>query len=370
MSIVDSLCGHCDGEFKRNEKYILCSGLCEKYYHKGCATLSDEHLAVLLAREDILWFCNNCLPARKRDIYEDIESIVKKLNEVSEDVLKLKKVVDENCVKSVNKEGSNAAEETKNYADVCKSKQQTMVIKPIDDDATVDAIKMEKALKSKIQPEDLKIGVIDIRKVKKGVAVSCATSSDRNILKEAVESKLGDKFKVQMIDKRKPKVKIVGMDKWDSADALIAAIRRQNSEILTDESYIKAVIIKKMKVTYMAILEVDHHVFTNLTSNGTIKVGWKICKVFEDVGVLRCYKCHGFNHKAEDCTKEDVCFKCGDNSHVGKDCKEEINKCVNCAQANEQFNLKLDDQHSAYDYNCTVFKRAADKQKSKIDYGQ
>lgn len=100
---------------------------------------------------------------------------------------------------------------------------------------------------------------------------------------------------------------------------------------------------------------------------GKLKIGWKICKVHEYIGILRCYKCCGFYHFAKDCKEKETCGNCA-GQHATKDCRnQEEKKCVNCEEKIKNFKIKnLKSNHSAYDSNCSCYKRELEKQKSKI----
>lgn len=97
-----------------------------------------------------------------------------------------------------------------------------------------------------------------------------------------------------------------------------------------------------------------------------MKRGWKICKVQEYIGILRCYKCCGYYHFAKDCNKKETCGKCA-GQHATKECISQEKKCVNCEDKIKNFKIKnLKADHSVYDNNCPCYKREIEKQKSKI----
>ena len=88
-----------------------------------------------------------------------------------------------------------------------------------------------------------------------------------------------------------------------------------------------------------------------------LNVGWCSCRVFEHVRIFRCFKCGGFNHKANDCKVGEKCKKCmGD--HEEKDYISSVRKCKNCIEANEgNPDLNLDFNHYIYDASCPVLQR-------------
>ena len=66
---------------------------------------------------------------------------------------------------------------------------------------------------------------------------------------------------------------------------------------------------------------------------------------------LWCLKCHGWGHKASQCSAEvDTCGTCG-NTHQTTVCKEEINKwCVSCQSPT----------HTSWDCQCPAFLSCCD----------
>jgi hypothetical protein len=47
---------------------------------------------------------------------------------------------------------------------------------------------------------------------------------------------------------------------------------------------------------------------------------------------------------------------------------KEVLKCVNCADANRKFNLKLETAHNALDRECPAYQRALKRKAKSIDY--
>lgn len=86
------------------------------------------------------------------------------------------------------------------------------------------------------------------------------------------------------------------------------------------------------------------------------------------MNVKRCFKCLGFNHNSEKCAeKEKICCGCAKvHEDNGLQCQEIQLKCINCIRANEKFDLKLDIEHSAFDFKCEVYQRKLEVIKKKI----
>ena len=52
-------------------------------------------------------------------------------------------------------------------------------------------------------------------------------------------------------------------------------------------------------------------------------IGWEKYRVFDGTDVKMCFKCRGFNHKANDCRNAETCFKCHGN-HNSAECNSEV----------------------------------------------
>lgn len=48
----------------------------------------------------------------------------------------------------------------------------------------------------------------------------------------------------------------------------------------------------------LIVVEIDAKSCEKMLALGTIKIGWKICEVQDNIGILRCYKCSGYYHMA------------------------------------------------------------------------
>lgn len=115
---------------------------------------------------------------------------------------------------------------------------------------------------------------------------------------------------------------------------------------------------------YSAIMSVDLASFNKLIKMQKINIGMDKCAVYEDVTILRCFKCCGYNHKSALCKRDLACMKCGGN-HVSTNCKVKEHRCINCIRAAKEFNLNLDVKHNINDVNCAVYKKAVERKKNE-----
>lgn len=120
------------------------------------------------------------------------------------------------------------------------------------------------------------------------------------------------------------------------------------------------------QVTTM-ILEVDQYTHKVLVEKQRMKIGWKNCRVYDYVSVVRCYKCWGYSHFATECKNETTCKKCAGN-HQYNECQNSIKKCVNCSKSAKKLNLSIACDHEATDIECESYKRMVDKLRRNIKY--
>lgn len=98
-----------------------------------------------------------------------------------------------------------------------------------------------------------------------------------------------------------------------------------------------------------------------------IKHQFEVYNVVDNVYVMRCFKCFGFNHKAGDCKNNLTCPKCA-KSHKAEDCIENSKNCTNCIHANEFLKLKLKTNHEAWDRACPIYQNKLDKSRNRLLY--
>lgn len=80
---------------------------------------------------------------------------------------------------------------------------------------------------------------------------------------------------------------------------------------------------------------------------------------------MRCYKCQGYNHRAQICKNE---TGCGENGHTERECNNKKITCNNYSTVNYEINFGFNTNHTAYDKFCTVDKRILQQARSRIDY--
>ena len=130
--------------------------------------------------------------------------------------------------------------------------------------------------------------------------------------------------------------------------------------------------VNKSKNTKTIILEVSPNNYKKIMSRKQIFVGSQICKVYEEYGIVQCYKCYKFGHKSNNCTNDiDICKKCAGSHRSDKSSSNDI-KCVNCSNYNlkDKNKVKVNTNHEATNSKmCEMHKMMIKQIKLKTDYG-
>lgn len=149
---------------------------------------------------------------------------------------------------------------------------------------------------------------------------------------------------------------------------IIMSMKRQNEFLKDSDMKVLHIFELNYIESYGAIIEVDPNTFKKLMMEKTVRIGTNTCPVTETLNVLRCFKCCGYNHKANMCKNKKACLRCGEE-HIIRDCKATKNKCINCKVVAEKLKMNLDLNHPAWSKACTVLKWNIDKEKLRINYG-
>lgn len=330
----------------------------------------DGIVNMLKEMRDIMVCKNEIKKLIKEILYEE-------LNDLKREIAVLKENVGENSIKSVDKIQKSYAETVSD-----KKKENVVIIKPKKQQASETT---KQQVKEKVDITNMAIGISKFKKGGNGsIILGCESTGEMDKLKESMQVKLGDDYKIIEPRKIKPRIKIinVGMDEMEMEDEnLVDMIKRQNIDNeMNDGFYIKLVkrIVRKNKIDTMQpnkgkrsdgalILEVDEVTYNVLLNKKKVNVGWNKCIVLEYFNVKRCFKCWGFRHMAKDCTRQDTCHKCAGN-HLSNICTAEISKCVNCFHKNKTYNMQMDTKHDALSAECPTFKRVLEEVKKKTSW--
>lgn len=348
-------CPICENNVK-SENGIQCSGLCRKIYHIRCMDFQGKDLQIMKNINGLRWFCTNCLP-----LLDFTLKLNKDLNDfkksVKEDLDEVRKILNMDEIRKTEITKINTS-----YSKVVAG--EALVIKP---KSKQESNKTKEVVKKNLKPATLEVGITQIKNVKDGgILLKCKTKEEVEKVKKAAEKRLGKNYEIKIPDQKKPNVKIVDIDDEYSEDELLNTIKKQNAHIRHDNMQLKVIVFKKMKSRYQAIIECDPTTFRNIMTEERLSIGFMCCRVHEYVRLFRCFKCGGFNHKADECKSDITCINCGSNDHAKENCESET-KCSNCTLANKNLGLDIDIKHSIFDVNkCPVLQRKINGEKQKI----
>lgn len=204
---------------------------------------------------------------------------------------------------------------------VRKKEEAVLIIKPRNEEEkskSDDKSEMTKNdIKNNIEISKLGIGVTKMKKVTNGaVVVGCENKVQADKLKEKVEQDLGNRYVIHEPRKKKPKIKIYDVDKEDSdgKQEFWRKIEEQNGfkrNMIKGKILHRTVGTREKGITILA--EMDDEASEKLLNLGKLKIGWKLCKVQEYIGLLRCFKCCGCYHFGKNCDKKETCGNCWNN---------------------------------------------------------
>lgn len=178
-----------------------------------------------------------------------------------------------------------------------------------------------------------------------------------------------DSVEAREPDRRRPRVKLTGVEVGQKGDSIATNIFNQNQKIqglMEQENFvegIKCVHVRKCRNIYKENwhLDVSREVYDTLMVKCEGKIYLDLVTIFvEDwVEVTRCYRCCGFGHTSARCTEKEACERCGDE-HRERDCRALTLNCPACQRMG-----MAPRGHSARDPLCPVLQRRMEIQKSR-----
>lgn len=235
---------------------------------------------------------------------------------------------------------------------------------------------MLKKVRYTARPSELAVSVSSIKTVSQGsVLIECNDKSSLEKLQNKVVNELGSDYDIKIPKTIRPKILIVGVREENLRDnqMFIDGIRSQNpllKSINQDEIRFVRKYKPKNKIHFNVVLEIPPQYFTQILYNQKIFIGWNSCPVYEFIGVLRCFKCWRFGHKAGECRQEkSICPLCNENHSSNSECPVDKIECTNCKYASEVIKVpNITFNHTVFDKNCKSYLRALEQAKSKIEY--
>lgn len=299
----------------------------------------------------------------------------KQEEKVNEEIVEIKKVLDINrkeLTENIRKMVIGKQKTSHSYADSVKQAvtDNAVLVKP---KQAQESAKTKDAVKTNIMPNNIEIsGVHNVSNG--GVIIRCATKESMNDFKQAALDKLSNDYEITIPEPFKPKIKIIGYSDSQTAEEIEQCLKNQNQYIRDNaNAYVKVVRIEKAKVSkfesFNILVEVDGNTYKNAMMNRRINVQWQRCKVVSCLDLQRCFKCSGFNHKSVNCNSPMACPRCAEEHNL-KDCTNQIQKCINCVNANKRLSMNLDTAHCVWSQNCKIHIRMMDQKRRRLDLGE
>lgn len=423
-----SKCSACSVIFDRGktpDDKIKCL-ICEKEFHASCTTVSRSQCQYVNKNANLFWSCDDCL-----SLCGYFSKILNKLNEIdvkiSENANKLKE--HDTLLEKINKAGEirftanqsplNPIRANKRYASVLKDNESDTdfnnlspklrkinAIAPVKVNDKRDPILVVQT-KNEEQKKDLQNKVRKMLSISddpvKGtkvtangkVIVHCNDHQAVSVIKNKLISKLEENITVDEPKSVAPRLRVVGVDAEhintaddslieeslmltdevaqvsNNQEQLLGVIRKQNSDVIGDNAELQIINVRKRyDKRYDVVISCDYSTYNSVMLRCKLKIGWDICSVFEQLNVLRCYKCNAFGHTAADCNEtQHFCPRCAENHEI-KDCKSKILKCINCVRSSQRLNISLDVNHSVWSTKCKVFERKINQKRQTTRYKQ
>lgn len=375
------VCDKCK-KLNRNEQLdIKCSGFCNNQYHKKCVKLSDYDVELIRKNCGINFLCDKCVD--KFEILKSdcdklikmiesnnssiVELVEQKFKTVIECVNELKKNVSIDIKKNICKKNEDNKQKPALYSDSLKL---PVIIKPKNKSKDYSCESTKKEIKSALIPSSVSAKITDIKNINEaGIMINCANKESADKIQSNLSQKLSQNYDIYTPKIKNPYLKIVGLNDNISKEKIIEAIKLQNNVDFKELKCHKIFEVFKKKGTYNAIVEVDSDAYNNIITSGRINIEWDRCRVYEYFNILRCFKCWGFNHKAEGCTVGSCCYNCGNQNHLAKDCDSVEKICINCKRMKDKVGLaNVDINHDTKSIECPLYKRKINFERKKTNY--
>lgn len=376
-----SRCSICTYSITTKKPSISCSGQCKKLFHLTCVGAPADLLSFMKDIPGLSWKCETCrelqnlfdehnlqdaIDNKLQDFLKDLDELF--LNVKSDFLGKIDRKMSEFTLPAVT---SNININKPSYSSVLlNNTQPAVVVKP---KTTQENKKTKADILQNFNPAYSEININKIKHIKDGgILLSCETSEEIVKFKKIAEDKLSDNYDVHEVKGIHPRVRIVGLSEKLSDDAILKLVVKQNRELFSDNTeckIIKCWPTKHNNDLFQVTLQLDISTYKKVIINGYILIGLDLCKVYDGIDILRCFKCNGFNHSQNNCKNDVSCPKCGDK-HEKNSCQAVKAKCINCFKLRGKTNnSNIDFEHEAWSYgSCHAYKNAILKLKSDLGY--
>lgn len=203
------------------------------------------------------------------------------------------------------------------------------------------------------------------------MAVWWWVAEDADKFVQLASQKLSANYDVHRLKRILPRIRVTGISEKLTPDTLRDCILGQNGESFCGEEdckILKISNVKKRRDVYQATVQLNTISYDRVLKAGFLIVGFDVCKVYDAVELIRCFKCNGFNHTSQSCKRDVSCPRCG-KDHDVKGCTVADTElcCVNCSRANEKSGKSFETNHAVCIFQaCSVYKELVGKFRSDL----
>lgn len=219
-----------------------------------------------------------------------------------------------------------------------------------------------------INPREISVPINSVNTTNDGkMVIKCATEEATRILTTEIETKLNEKYKIELSKMKKPRIKIIGGNVEMSEIEIEKCLREQNS-FIKETDYMKVTfILRTSKGKQIIFAECSGELFSKMMDAKKVFLGWERNPVYEDLMIPRCKRCFAYDHKEANCRNKESCTYCG-GEHRINDCPREQKQCCNCIRSVSKYKLTYDTNHEANNRDCPTLKYYTQRFKNSIDY--
>ncbi|KAH7977855.1 hypothetical protein HPB49_003763 [Dermacentor silvarum] len=177
---------------------------------------------------------------------------------------------------------------------------------------------------------------------------------------------------IQVAEKRRPHVRLSGVDPDVGAHGLIAAINARNPTIhFSPDSCKVRVSFRERSGNYTHVLEVDAAAFRSLIARGRLLIGWTSVAVREDVHIPTCTYCVTYGHSKRGCPyrmdpSKALCTKCA-GAHLAEACSVRMGDAAVCCAEGRR--AEWASSHPTGDARCPILLERVARMRMCTNYG-
>ena len=363
------------------EEIIRCT-LCKKRFHALCKSSTEKICTKTVldafmrksTSNNFIWLCDPCLIKFEIDQVQNehrrIDTLEEKYNNIEQQLGNIKEMLTKNAAGGESSLHNNTAESTdsiivgeSSLPTVAKKKPQQS---PWFNKNRVEILKDSlgnnpnlTSLESSVLDKSLKPGISKFTKDGRTV-ILCDSSEDANALLVKAAATF-PAHKVVVKKPRKSVIRVVGLQSLLSGESFTDELFTRNpsfESFKNSEDYEFSIVKSCLKnsTTFQAVIKVSEAFRSHIKKyNDRVNITFFICKVYDQVDVKRCNKCHKYGHWIKECDQPSSCSICAE-SHETKSCphyKDDSflnHKCINCTRNGLEPN-----NHCADSPKCPIY---------------